>query len=238
MALEDPIIGLSPAARFRVADGEVSAAPGAVDVVSGVSVVPGLSGEALRLERGRVTAKSVANFSADRAMTIVAWIRCLPEVGARRVISRENGTTLVSLQITAGGQPRLELRSTVGNYSISLTGSKRVDDGEWHLVAAVVRKKYNALGLDTRGIDTYLWIDGVQNNQGYFTPGLFGSTPNFGMSTDVILGQAAGGTLAFTGDIQTAAVSATAASDSVLRAMWTERPEVTGGFTGWGIILG
>jgi len=238
MALEDPIVSLSPAARFRIEGGEVSAAPGTVSEVSGVSAVPGMVGQAIRLQGGKAVAKGVANFSSDRDMTIVAWLRCLPEVGSRRIIGRQNGNTLVAMQVTAGGQPRLELRSTVGNYSLSLTGNKRVDDGEWHLVAAVVRKKYNALGLDTRGVDTFLWIDGVQNSQGYFMPGIFGATPNYGMNTDVILGQAAGGTSAFTGDIQTAAVSATAASDSVLRAMWAERPEVTGGFTGWGIILG
>ncbi|NWO04226.1 MAG: hypothetical protein HLX50_00550 [Alteromonadaceae bacterium] len=202
-----------------------------------MSVVPGLEGDAIRFNRGRVSAWAVRNFSADREMTVVAWVRCLPEVGARRIIGRENGGTLVALQVTAGGQPRFELRSTVGNYIMNATGTTRIDDGEWHLVAGVTRKRYNGFGSDTRGLSYFLWIDGELDAQGYMTPGIFGATPNFGMTTDVVLGQGARGDLAFTGDIQTAAVAEGAANNALLRQMWSERPAASGGTTGWGIVL-
>lgn len=237
MSIHDPIIELQPAARFRVDDGSISATPGSLGTAQGVSVVPGLEGEAIRFNRGRVSAWAVSNFSYDREMTVVAWVRCLPEVGARRIIGRENGGTMVALQVTAGGQPKFELRSTVGNYVMSVTGSTRIDDGEWHLVAGVTRKRFNGLGLDTRGLSYFLWIDGELDNQGYMTPGIFGATPDFGMTTDVVLGQGTRGDLAFTGDIQTAAVAEGAANNALLRQMWTARPASTGGTTGWGIVL-
>lgn len=237
MSIHEPIISLPPAARFHVAGGDIAVTPGDLGSVEDVSVVPGLQGDAMRFSRGHVSASGVANFSADREMTVVAWVRCLPAVGARRVIGRENGGTMVALQVTAGGQPKFELRSTVGNYIVSVTGTTRIDDGEWHLVAAVTRKRFNGLGLDTRGVDINLWVDGELNNQASLTPGLFGSTPNFGMSTPIILGQGARGDLAFTGDIQTAAVSSTPASSALVRQMWVGRPASTGGDTGWGIVL-
>lgn len=237
MSIHEPIISLPPAARFHVAGGDVAVSPGTLGAVEGVSVVPGLQGDAIRFDRGRVEAKQVSNFSSDREMTVVAWVRCLPEVGARRIIGRENGGTLVGLQVTAGGQPRFELRSTVGNYVMSVTGNTRIDDGEWHLVAGVTRKRYNGLGLDTRGLSYYLWIDGELDNQGYMTPGIFGATPDFGMTTDVVLGQADRGALAFTGDIQTAAVAKGGSNNALLRQMWSARPASTGGTTGWGIVL-
>lgn len=237
MSIHEPIISLSPAARFYVAGGDVSVTPGSLGTVEGVSVVPGLQGDAMRFARGRVSAWAVPDFSSDREMTVVAWVRCLPEVGARRIIGRENGGTMVALQVTAGGQPRFELRSTVGNYIMNVTGNTRIDDGEWHLVAGVTRKRFNGLGLDTRGLDYYLWIDGELNGQGYMTPGIFGATPDFGMTTDVVLGQAARGSLAFTGDIQTAAVARGAANNALLRQMWAGRPASSGGTTGWGIVL-
>lgn len=238
MSIHVPIIALPPAARFYVAGGDVAVTPGALGAVEGVSVVPGLQGDAIRFNGGRVEATQVADFSSDREMTVVAWVRCLPDVGARRVIGRENGGTQVALQVTAGGQPKFELRSTVGNYIVSVTGTTRVDDGDWHLVVAVVRKRFNGLGLDTRGVSLNLWVDGELNNQASLTPGLFGATPNFGMTTPVVLGQAARGALAFTGDIQTAAVSATPASSALVREMWAERPASRGGSTGWGIVIG
>ena len=238
MSIHEPIISLSPAARFHVADGDVAVTPGSLGTVQNVSVVPGLEGAAMRFNGGRVEATQVANFSSDREMTVVAWVRCLPEIGARRVIGRENGGTQVALQVTAGGHPKFELRSTVGNYIVSVTGTTRVDDGDWHLVVAVVRKRFNGLGLDTRGVSLNLWVDGELNNQASLTPGLFGVTPNFGMTTPVVLGQAARGALAFTGDIQTAAVSATPASSALVREMWAERPASRGGSTGWGIVIG
>lgn len=237
MSIHEPIISLPPATRFHVAGGDISVTPGSLGAVEGVSVVPGLQGDAIRFDKGRVEAKQVANFSSDREMTVVAWVRCLPEVGARRIIGRENGGTMVALQVTAGGQPRFELRSTVGNYIMNATGTTRIDDGEWHLVAGVTRKRFNGLGLDTRGLDYYLWIDGELNNQGYMTPGIFGATPNFGMTTDVVLGQGARGDLAFTGDIQAAAVAEGAANNALLRQMWAGRPASSGGTTGWGIVL-
>ena len=238
MSIHEPIISLSPAARFHVAGGDVAVAPGQLGTAQNVSVVPGLEGDAIRFDGGRVSAWAVPNFSPDREMTVVAWVRCLPEIGARRIIGRENGGTMVALQVTAGGQPRFELRSTVGNYIMNATGTTRIDDGEWHLVAGVTRKRFNGLGLDTRGLTYYLWIDGELNNQGYMTPGIFGATPNFGMTTDVVLGQGARGDLAFTGDIQTAAVAEGAANNALLRQMWSERPASSGGTTGWGIVLG
>lgn len=238
MSIHDPIIALQPAARFHVADGVIAATPGSLGTAQDVSVVPGLEGDAMRFARGRVSAWAVANFSYDREMTVLAWVRCLPDVGARRVIGRENGGTMVALQITAGGQPKFELRSTVGNYIVSVTGTTRIDDGDWHLVVAVVRKRFNGLGLDTRGVSLNLWVDGELNNQASLTPGLFGATPDFGMATDVVLGQGARGDLAFTGEIQTAAVSATPASSALVRQMWAERPASSGGSTGWGIVIG
>lgn len=238
MSIHDPIIELQPAARFRVADGSISATPGSLGKVEDVSIVPGLEGEAMRFTRGRVSAWAVANFSYDREMTVAAWVRCLPEVGARRIIGRENGGTMVALQVTAGGHPKFELRSTVGNYIVPVTGTTRIDDGDWHLVVAVARKRFNGLGLDTRGVSLNLWIDGELDNQASLTPGLFGATPDFGMATDVVLGQAARGSLAFTGDIQTAAVSSTPASSALVRKMWAERPASSGGSTGWGIVIG
>lgn len=237
MSIHVPIIELEPAARFHVAGGDVAVTPGTLGAVEGVTAVPGLQGDAIRFAKGRVEAKQVSNFSSDREMTVVAWVRCLPEVGARRIIGRENGGTMVALQVTAGGQPKFELRSTVGNYVMSVTGSTRIDDGEWHLVAGVTRKRFNGLGLDTRGLSYFLWIDGELDNQGYMTPGIFGATPDFGMTTDVVLGQGARGDLAFTGDIQTAAVASGAANNALLRQMWTARPSSTGGTTGWGIVL-
>ena len=238
MSIHEPIISLPPAARFYVAGGDVAVTPGTLGAVEGVSVVPGLQGDAMRFDGGRVAATQVANFSSDREMTVMAWVRCLPSVGARRVIGRENGGTMVALQVTAGGQPKFELRSTVGNYIVPVTGTTRVDDGDWHLVVAVARKRFNGLGLDTRGVNLNLWIDGELNNQAALTPGLFGSTPNFGMTTPVVLGQAERGALAFTGDIQTAAVSSTPASSALVRQMWAGRPASSGGTTGWGIVIG
>lgn len=238
MSIHEPIISLPPAARFYVAGGDIAVTPGQLGTVQDVSVVPGLQGDAMRFAGGRVSAGGVANFSADREMTVAAWVRCLPEVGARRIIGRENGGTMLALQITAGGQPKFELRSTVGNYIVPVTGTTRIDDGEWHLVVAVTRKRFNGLGLDTRGVYLDMWVDGELNNQASLTPGLFGSTPNFGMTTDVVMGQAERGALAFTGDIETAAVSATPASSALVREMWAGRPASGGGTTGWGIVIG
>jgi len=231
--------GLSPALRIIARDGApVALDSGTIASSAGVQVTTGLAGQALRLAPGNVKVSGATDATADKAFSIMAWVRTSGARGLQRIIGRENGRTGVALSITSGGLPQAEIRSTSGGYNLIVTGPSRIDEGQWHLIVATVEPRRGFLGIDTGGINVRLFVDGIEVRGGTIDPGIFGAAVQLSMASPVILGEDALGASQFQGDIEVAGFLGSAASASAIRNAWAGKPAARRARGGWGILLG
>lgn len=210
---------------------------GAVIPSESVQYVDGLGGEVFRLVDSDVLVTGVTDFTRNRSFTIAAWFRGDPLWSTRRVVGRENGGTSVTLSVGRHGQAQAVVSSTAGNYTATLTGQSRVDDGRWHLLVLRARQQL-VFGADIGGVDFELWVDDSSVRSGWIRPGVFGTRPQLGMSTPLIVGRSASGSAAVQADIGPVAAWEATMSDDYLGRVWRSRPEERRGAVGWGIVMG
>lgn len=237
MTLLDAINVLDPTTTVWVDTDGIHAAGGTATPTSDAQIIDGLDGRVLRLLDADVTVTGAPDFSPNRAFTLMAWVRCEPRAAGRRIIGRQNGATLLSLDLNRGGNPAATVSSTAGSWSVTMTGNLRVDDGRWHLLTLRGTPQL-VVGVDVGGIELSLDVDGVSVRTGYIRPGLFGRRPVFSMTTPIILGRSNAGSSPLHGDLGPSAVWSRRLTDSEIRTVWSVRPEESTGFTGWGIRMG
>lgn len=204
----------------------------------GAQVVPGLDGQVVRLTDADMTVTGVPDVSGDRSFSVAAWFRGIPHQATRTVVSRVNGSTHFVLEVGRDGLPAGLLASTAGNYRIRVPGDRRVDDGQWHLLAMVgwVRRTGGVLNFDTGGINLDMWVDQDWSRSGYIDPGLFGLPPRLGMTSPVVIGRHLGGS-PLQGDVGPVAVYNTKLGEGSLSSLWSAYQGHRTSFTGWGIAM-
>ncbi|MFC3848900.1 LamG domain-containing protein [Corynebacterium hansenii] len=211
--------------------GVVTAGTGTVQTIGTVTTAPGLDGhQALRLSTGDLTVTGVPSFT-DVDATVEAWVRLSPAATGRTVFARVNGGTEVSLTVGADGRPTVVVASTAGPYRVTLRGSTRVDDGRWHQLAVVIDRGWFSV------VDVTLVVDGSPVSSGQMRPGLFGASPQLGMTSVVQIG-ARDGRSRLMGDLLVVAMHSRAVSASSLAWRWESRSAKGRATTGWGILLG
>lgn len=238
MTIAESIEALNPAFLLRAnPEGPGVLAPRPVTATN-VTAVPGIDEPAMHFDGAAVIAAEEPDFMAEREFSLFAWIRVAPSDSQRRIIGRENGRTGVTLSVDADGTAVIRWSTTSGNYSYTRRSATRVDDGEWHFIAATFAKRYTTLGFDTRGVNYRLYVDGVSEQLHYFQPGLFGSTVNLSMTSDVVIGRSAARTQELVGDVQAVGYFDRTLPAAEVRAMWQARPTVDDSGIGWGILAG
>ena len=238
MTVAADLAALSPTLLVTAEGGSPRASNGVLSH-TGVTVVPGLGGQVLRVADGEVRVTLVPDVTANRRFTFLAWFRGTPRASTRRLVGRENGSTWVLLEVGSDGLPAVRVASTQGGWSIRVPGGTRVDDGQWHLVAATgtVRTTLGGL-LDTGGVNVDLWVDDALTRSGYIDPGLFGQPVDLRMTGPVVLGRSAGGSSPLHGDLGPVALYPRALSAATLAGLWDGRPDTQAAYSGWGIPLG
>lgn len=212
--------------------GLAGAGPGHTLVVGSLDIAPGLGGRnAVRLTTGHLKVTGVPNFT-DTDSTIEAWVRIPLGYTSRIIFTRLNGSTEVSLTVDADGRPNVAVASTAGPYRVTLHSPVRIDDGQWHQMAVVIKRGQASV------VNVSLVVDGTVVASGQMNPGLFGAAPQLGMTTDVHIGGRGVNSGRMRGDLLVVAVRSQAVAVSTLAARWASRPMGSAATTGWGIILG
>lgn len=205
---------------------------GTANKVGDVVTVPALDGHAMRCTAGHVRLGPAAEFSGGN-FTVEAWVSTPRASRHRTIVSRRNGNTEITLSVDTQGFPVAVVVSAAGGYRVTLRGSTRVDDGQWHQIAVTSARG----GLFLPVWDLTLVVDGQSTRTGRINPGLFGSIPNFTMTTPIDVGGLGGSNL-LGGDVLAVSGRRNAESVAALAARWAGRPVSRRASSGWGVLAG
>lgn len=236
MTVMDDVRRRSPLLMVSGEGGKVTVSGGSGAPSESVQYVAGAGGRVLRLEDADVTVTGVPDFTSDKSFSVLAWVRLRRGSTTRVVVERATGATRLRLEVTGDGYPSAVVSSASGGYRVTMTGSKRIDDGAWHLIVLRSLPQY-VLGISV-GLDALLLVDGSPVRKGWIHPGLFGRRPNLALSGPVVVGRAVSGEGQFRGDVAVVAVWGDAVTDQAVKQFWEKRPAGRTGFVGWGIRAG
>ena len=213
------------------ADGEQGLPSHEVELRGDAAVVPGLGGQVVRFSGGDATVTGVADFTGGRTFTVIALFRATPTGAYQRVAGRVNGGTEVSLGIDREGRLQATVGSARGGYRETLTGTSVVADGQWHAVALMgLPRIFNGLALT-------LMVDDREERTGSISPGLFGTSPDYTMTTPVVVGRTADTTAPLQGEVAAVAGADRAWTMESTTALLAQdmRGASGAGFVGWGV---
>lgn len=202
-----------------------------VELRGDAAVVPGLGGQVVRFSGGDATVTGVADFTGGRTFTVIALFRATPTGAYQRVVGRVNGGTEVSLGIDREGRLQATVGSARGGYRETLTGTSVVADGQWHAVALMgLSRVFNGLALT-------LMVDDREERTGSISPGLFGTSPDYTMTTPVVVGRTADTTAPLQGEVAAVAGADRAWTMESTTALLAQdmRGASGAGFVGWGV---
>ena len=236
-ALDDAMIVYAPYLLARVDGGRFTSTVGAAAVSTGVEVVPGAGGQVLRLYDSEATVTGAGDFS-DKHFTVGVWFRGGVGTATRTLFARRNGMTAIVLSITRDGLVQAYVASAKGKHSMTITGTSRVDDQQWHLVMLRVKKDTSLLGSFAGNIAGTVIVDGDTERDGWIKPGLFQTSPDVSMDTPIVIGRDTDGSTPVQGEVGPVAVWRTNLATEAIRAMVDARPEQRHSVMGWGIPLG
>lgn len=212
--------------------GYAEASGGAATLGGAATVIPALDGHALRLFDGEMVVTGAPDFTKDRHFTVFVVFRVWKGAINRTVFERVNGGTSISVKVNAQGVAEGRVSSTRGGYSHTMRSRSRVDDGDWHIVAVKgIAGSWNSMTLS-------LHLDGAKEATADISPGLFGTSPDYELTTPVRVGRRADTSESLDGDVAVIAAyneSWTEATITNVSAALTTGERR--GFTGWGIAV-
>ena len=213
-------------------DGYVTASGGTATLSGAAVVVPALDGHAVRLYDGEMVVTSAPDFTKDRHFTVFVVFRVWEGSRYRAVFERVNGGTSISVIVNSQGLAEGRVSSTRGGYSRVMRSRSRVDDGDWRIVAIKgIAGSWNSMALS-------LHVNGVKESTADISPGIFGTSPDYELTTPVRVGRRADTSESLDGDVAVIAAYDESWTDSTIAnvsAALTSGERQ--GFTGWGIAV-
>lgn len=216
------------------ADGGQGRPPGEVELRGDAAVVAGLGGQVVRFSGGDAVVTGATDFTGGRQFTFIALFRATPTGAYQRVAGRVNGGTEVSLGIDREGRLQATVGSARGGYRETMTGASVVADGQWHAVAVMgLPRIFNGLALT-------LMVDDREERTASISPGLFGTSPDYTMTTPVVVGRAMDTTAPLQGEVAAVAGADEAwTMESTTALLYRDMRGAGGaGFVGWGVPVG
>lgn len=216
------------------ADGGQGLPSGEVELRGDAAVVAGLGGQVVRFSGGDAVVTGATDFTGGRQFTFIALFRATPTGAYQRIAGRVNGGTEVSLGIDREGRLQATMGSARGGYRETMTGTSVVADGQWHAVAVMgLPRVFNGLALT-------LMVDDREERTASISPGLFGTSPDYTMTTPVVVGRAMDTTAPLQGEVAAVAGADEAwTMESTTALLYRDMRGVGGaGFVGWGVPVG
>lgn len=209
------------------------AASGGVATLSGAAVVvPALDGHAVRLYDGEMVVTGAPDFTKDRHFTVFVVFRVWEGSRYRAVFERVNGGTSISVIVNSQGLVEGRVSSTRGGYSRVMRSRSRVDDGDWRIVAIKgIAGSWNSMALS-------LHVNGVKEATADISPGIFGTSPDYELTTPVRVGCKADTSESLDGDVAViAAYDESWTDETIANVSAALTSGERQGFTGWGIAV-